>query len=134
MKALQLGIGLGLLIEALRKVIRSRPGYQRFIAHSRTGRAAGFLLDAVFLPSPYAAAFGGFVERITIYWWAAGGVASLVWEGLQAKLSLRRAEAAAAGELPADMSTTSLVGGGLIAGDSLAALGIGIFGLLKAIL
>jgi hypothetical protein len=31
------------------------------------------------------------------------------------------------------MSTMSLVGGGLIAGDSLAALGVGIFGLLKTV-
>jgi hypothetical protein len=32
------------------------------------------------------------------------------------------------------MSTTSLVGGGLIAGDSLAALSIGVYGLLKTLL
>jgi hypothetical protein len=32
------------------------------------------------------------------------------------------------------MSTTSLVGGGLIAGDALAALGIGLFGLGSALL
>ena len=36
--------------------------------------------------------------------------------------------------LPSDMSTTSLVGGGLIAGDSLAALGLGIAGLLATVL
>jgi hypothetical protein len=33
-------------------------------------------------------------------------------------------------ELPDDMSTASLLGGGLIAGDALAALGLGIVGLL----
>ena len=38
------------------------------------------------------------------------------------------------GEIPADMSTMSLVGGGLIAGDSLAALTLGILGLLKTLL
>jgi hypothetical protein len=32
--------------------------------------------------------------------------------------------------LPSDMSSTSLVGGGLIAGDALAALGLGVAGLL----
>jgi hypothetical protein len=32
------------------------------------------------------------------------------------------------------MSTTSLIGGGLIAGDSLAALTVGISGLLKTVL
>jgi hypothetical protein len=35
--------------------------------------------------------------------------------------------------LPEDMSTTSLVGGGLIAGDALAALGIGLVGLLSMV-
>jgi hypothetical protein len=39
-----------------------------------------------------------------------------------------------AGEVPADMSTASLVGGGLIAGDSLAALSVGILGLLQTLL
>jgi hypothetical protein len=32
------------------------------------------------------------------------------------------------------MSTMSLVGGGLIAGDSLAALGLGLYGLLQTVL
>jgi hypothetical protein len=41
--------------------------------------------------------------------------------------------AVANSEVPADMSTTSLVGGGLIAGDSLAALSVGIYGLLKTV-
>ncbi len=132
MTALKLGIGLGLLIELLRKLIRNRPGYQRFVAGSRAGRITGFLLDAVFLPSPYAAAFGGFVERITIFYWAAGGVVSLLWETLQSKRASNRAGPAAEA-LPADMSTTSLIGGGLIAGDSLAALGLGIYGLLKTL-
>jgi hypothetical protein len=35
--------------------------------------------------------------------------------------------------LPEDMSTPSLVGGGLIAGDALAALGLGIAGLLATL-
>jgi hypothetical protein len=37
-------------------------------------------------------------------------------------------------ELPEDMSTMSLVGGGLIAGDSLAALALGIWGLMHTVL
>ena len=37
-------------------------------------------------------------------------------------------------ELPADMSTTSLVGGGLIAGESLYTLGAGIASLLGTLL
>jgi hypothetical protein len=32
-----------------------------------------------------------------------------------------------------DMSTTSLIGGGLIAGDALAALGLGVAGLLATV-
>ena len=32
------------------------------------------------------------------------------------------------------MSTASLIGGGLIAGDALAALGLGIYGLLTTVL
>jgi hypothetical protein len=38
------------------------------------------------------------------------------------------------GELPEDMSATSLIGGGLIAGESLAALGIGLWGLLHTLM
>jgi hypothetical protein len=33
------------------------------------------------------------------------------------------------GELPSDMTSTSLFGGGLIAGDALAALGLGLIAL-----
>ncbi len=36
--------------------------------------------------------------------------------------------------LPSDMSTTSLLGGGLIAGDALAALGLGVVGLLATVI
>ena len=36
-------------------------------------------------------------------------------------------------DLPSDMSSTSLVGGGLIAGDALAALGLGLIGLLATV-
>jgi hypothetical protein len=35
--------------------------------------------------------------------------------------------------LPADMSTMSLIGGGLIAGESLAALSVGVYALLKTL-
>ena len=49
--------------------------------------------------------------------------------GLPAECATSAAEG-----LPSDMSTTSLVGGGLIAGDSLAALSVGIYGLLHTML
>jgi uncharacterized oligopeptide transporter (OPT) family protein len=132
MKALELGVALGLLIELARKLIKGRAGFKRMVARSRTGYAAGFLLDAVFLPSPYAYAFGGFVEFITLVWWAAGGVVATLFDVLQKKLARRARQEP--GALPADMSTMSLVGGGLIAGDALASVALGVYALLKAML
>jgi hypothetical protein len=85
------------------------------------------------LPNPYASAFGGFVKLQAVYWWAAGGISGSLFESFQSRLAARKPKAGEA-ELPADMSTTSLVGGGLIAGDSLAALSVGIILLLKTVL
>lgn len=131
--ALELGVLAGVLIEIARKLIKGRPRYQQFARNSRTGRIMDFLLDAVLLPSPYASSFGGFVELPTILWWAAGGVGGSLFDLLQARRAARRHTSAQA-DLPADMSTTSLLGGGLIAGDSLAALSVGIWGLLRTVL
>jgi len=133
MKALRFGILLGLLIDIARKLIKRTRRYQEFVKTSRGGRAADFALDAVILPSPYASSFGGFVELPTVLWWTAGGVGASVFNLVQARLASRRAQAAE-GELPSDMSTMSLVGGGLIAGDSLAALSVGLYGLLRTVL
>ena len=133
MKALRLGIVLGLLIDITRKLIKRIPGYQQAVETSRGGRAADFVLDAVVLPSPYASSFGGFVELPTVLWWTAGGVGASVYNLVQAKLAARSPQPAD-GQLPSDMSTMSLVGGGLIAGDSLAALSVGLYGLLKTVL
>ncbi len=62
---------------------------------------------------------------------AAGGVAGTLYEMLEPKF---RAKPQGGGdvELPADMSTVSLVCGGLIAGESLAALSVGIYGLITS--
>jgi OPT oligopeptide transporter protein len=134
LKALEIGVILGLAIEVLRKLIKGRPGYQQFASSSRVGRATDFCLDAVLLSSPYASSFGGIVELPTVLWWTAGGLASALYNGLKAR-SVARAVAESGQEgLPPDMSTTSLVGGGLIAGDSLAALTVGLYGLLTTIL
>jgi len=133
MKALRLGIALGLLIEIARKLIKRSRRYQHAVQTTQTGRAADFLLDAVLLASPYASSFGGFVELPTILWWAAGGVWSSLFDVVQAKRAARRPHSAS-GQLPSDMSTMSLVGGGLIAGDSLAALTKGLYGLLRTVL
>jgi hypothetical protein len=128
LQALRLGISIGLLMEIFRKLIKNRPRFREFAAQSRTGRAVSFLLDAVFLPSPYAFAFGGFVELSWIYWWALGGVTASLFEVVEGWLFPRAKKSE--GELPSDMSTMSLVGGGLIAGDALAALAIGVYGIL----
>jgi len=124
--AIWIGVAIGLVIEILRKVIKSRAAYQRFVASSGTGFSVDFLLDAVLLPSPYASSFGGFVNLPTSAWFAAGGAAASAWNSLPKKRD-------SANELPSDMSTTSLVGGGLIAGDALAALGLGLAGLLATV-
>jgi hypothetical protein len=133
MKALELGIGLGLLIEITRKLLHNHTAYKRFSAGSRFGRITSFLLDAVLLPSPYAYAFGGFVEFRSVVWWAIGGICASVFETLRPRFS-NRARKPLENGLPSDMSTTSLIGGGLIAGDALAALTIGVYGLLRAML
>jgi len=129
MTALQIGLGLGLFIEIARKLFKRSSGFQRFAQSSRSGRITDFLVDAVFLPSPYASAFGGFVEIPAVLWWTAGGVGASLFDAFQAQRAARRPKPVG-GELPADMSTMSLVGGGLIAGDSLAALSVGIYMLL----
>ncbi len=134
MKALWLGVAIGLVIEILRKLIKRSPRYRAWIARSRKGFAFDFCLDSFFLSSPYASSFGGFVELPTVLWWCAGGTAGSAFSTWQEKRQRAQTAAAEGSALPADMSTTSLVGGGLIAGDSLAALSIGIAGLLRTVL
>jgi hypothetical protein len=133
MKALQFGILLGLLIDVARKLIKRSRRYQQAVKTTRAGRAADFVLDAVVLPSPYASSFGGFVELPTVLWWTAGGAGASLFDLAQARRASRRPQSAD-GQLPSDMSTMSLVGGGLIAGDSLAALSVGLYGLARALL
>jgi uncharacterized oligopeptide transporter (OPT) family protein len=128
MKALRLGITIGLLIEIARKLIKNNAAYKRFSQASFPGKTFDFVLDAVLLCSPYASSFGGFVELPAVLWWTAGGIGGSLYE--QATKKFTTPKRVAEGELPADMSTTSLVGGGLIAGDSLAALTIGLIGLV----
>lgn len=101
--AIVLGVVLGLAIEVLRKRLRPR----------------SFVVDAILLPSPYAMSLGGFVNLPVALWFGAGGVLA----------SLLERRAGTRSGLPPDMSGTSLAGGGLIAGDALAALAIGLAGL-----
>src|SRR4030095_4233374 len=128
-----LGVGIGFATELARKIIKSRERYKRFVAGSKLGFSTDFLLDAVVLPSPYASSFGGFLNLLTSTWCAAGGVLASIMNTARewtAKSAKRRDKAAA---LPEDMNTPSLIGGGLIAGDALAALGLGLAGLLATV-
>jgi hypothetical protein len=125
--AILIGMGIGFGTEFLRKWLKSRPGYQAFVAGSKAGFATDFALDAVLLPSPYATSFGGFVNLHTSAWFAAGGTVSSLIN------TLKPPAQANGDELPSDMSSTSLVGGGLIAGDALAALGLGVAGLMAVL-
>ncbi|WP_243392835.1 OPT/YSL family transporter [Kinneretia aquatilis] len=122
-QAILIGVLIGFATELLRKIIKANKGYQRFAAGSKAGFATDFMLDAVVLPSPYASSFGGFVNLHTSMWFAAGGVISSAINTLAPKPK------AGEEQLPDDMSSTSLVGGGLIAGDALAALGLGLAGM-----
>jgi uncharacterized oligopeptide transporter (OPT) family protein len=126
--AIALGLAIGLVLQALRVFVRSRPGCARLAAAGRSGRAAEFAVDAVLLPSPYALSFGGFVNLHTSLWFGAGGIASSAFAAWAGQRASRRRSA-----LPADMSSTSLVGGGLIAGDALAALGLGVAALFGTV-
>lgn len=132
MQALMFGLVLGLAIEVGRKRLLRSGAYQRFTQGGPLGRMTGFVIDAVIIPSPYASSFGGFVEIPTVLWWTAGGACGTLYNVLAAR---RHAAAGGSNEgaLPSDMSTTSLVGGGLIAGDSLAALTLGVMGLAAAL-
>ena len=125
--ALWLGFGIGFGTEIARKLLARWQTYRRFIGASAAGSIVGWLVDAVLLSSPYASSTGGFLEISTAAWFAAGSL-------LTSLLSPRRAPVATPEEhgdaLPEDMSTPSLIGGGLIAGESLYTLGAAIAALL----
>ena len=131
MFALKIGVVIGLVTEVLRKLMKGSSAYQRFAKKDLAGKTTDFVLDAFLLPSPYASSFGGFVELTTSAWFAAGGVIASIYDTVNQ--SFRPAASASAKAMPEDMSTPSLVGGGLIAGDSLAALSIGAYGLIKTL-
>jgi uncharacterized oligopeptide transporter (OPT) family protein len=125
--AIWIGLGIGFATELARKLIKSRVAYQRFVTAGKLGFCADFVLDAAMLPSPYASSFGLFLNLATSAWFAAGGAFGSLMNSMPKKKD-------AADVLPADMSTSSLIGGGLIAGDAIAALGLGIAGLLATVL
>jgi uncharacterized oligopeptide transporter (OPT) family protein len=128
--AIVIGIAIGFIVQVVRKWLFAHAAYRRFVHGGNVGAATDFVIDAVLLPSPYAYSFGTFLSLATSSWFAIGGVLTSItrWLG-QRGAPPRRSD----DTLADDMSTTSLIGGGLIAGDALAALGLGIVGLLSTL-
>ena len=125
--AIWIGVATGFLIELVRKIVFSS---QRWLAYKKTrsGHVVDFVLDSSVLASPYALSFGGFFNLPTSLWLGAGGVVAGL---IDARTASGKAERPPGDdeELPSDMTGTSLFGGGLIAGDALAALGLGLIAL-----
>ena len=128
--ALEIGLAIGLVTEILRKLLKNWGAYKRWVASGQIGFGADFMIDAVILPSPYASSFGGFVDFASSLWLGVGGILASYAETVKGEV---KSLGSKADDLPDDMSTNALVGGGLIAGDSLAALGVGIHGLLTTL-
>jgi len=84
------------------------------------------VLDTIILPGPYASSLGGFVEFPTALWYGLGGVFSSMWTWAAQRYGRRGDDMQ-----PADMDTMSLIGGGLIAGEAIAFLTLGIIGLVS---
>ena len=129
-----LGIVLGLVIQIIRKVLQRSAGYQAWRTQSATNKTIDFILDALIIASPYASSFGGFVDFTTSVWFGLGGIfASLFnWAEERRRVGHVSGSPGEGEALPEDMSTTSLVGGGLIAGESLFALFLGLSGLIAS--
>jgi len=127
--AIWLGVAIGFVVQAIRLRVFSSARYRQWAAGGRGAKALDWTLDAVVLPSPYAYSFGTFFGLATSAWFAAGGVLAAIGEFIRARRGRRPEDEG----LPPDMSTVSLLGGGLIAGDALAALGLGIAGLLATL-
>jgi len=125
--AILIGMLIGFATELLRKLILPSRRWQAVRTGSKAGYAADFVLDTIVIPSPYASSFGGFVNLPPALWFGAGGIIASLINTFKPKAEPDEAA------LPSDMSATSLVGGGLIAGDALAALGLGIAGLLAVL-
>jgi hypothetical protein len=131
--ALLIGLGYGLVVQIARKLLKESQAYRSFLAGAKksaepakrwTGMVVDFSVDALLLSSPYAFSFGGFVDVATVFWFAVGGVAC-------SSINFWAQQSAKPGEeLPEEIGTTFLVGGGLIAGDALWALMLGMWGLM----
>ena len=72
--AIWIGVAIGFVTEVLRKLIKSRAAYRRFVAAPAADSPPTSCSTPSLLPSPYASSFGGFVNLPTSAWFAAGGV------------------------------------------------------------
>jgi len=135
--ALLIGLIFGITVQILRKLMKENASYKSYLARMkqstvpgerRKGLVVDFIVDVLLLSSPYAFSFGGFVDVPTVFWFAVGGVVC-------SSINFFTQRAAKPGEeMPEEIGTTFLVGGGLIAGDALYALAIGMWGLLALLL
>jgi len=125
-----IGLVVGIVIETTRKLLKASPKWKAFKEGSKQGAVIEFIVDTVIVPSPYASSFGGFVELTTSLWFGGGGILSSLWNEADERNKKNAPKVAGEEDLPEDMSTTSLMGGGLIAGESLAALALGVVGLV----
>ncbi|HEY4747426.1 MAG TPA: OPT/YSL family transporter, partial [Steroidobacteraceae bacterium] len=126
LKLMALGIAIGLVIQLVRLALKRSAAYQAWKDRNAATKTADFVIDTVLLPGPYASSLGGFVEFPTALWYGVGGAFSSVWNWVADRASRGKDSGQ-----PRDMDTMSLVGGGLIAGEALAFLSLGIIGLLS---
>jgi uncharacterized oligopeptide transporter (OPT) family protein len=124
-----IGVIFGIVINLIRKYALKSPRYVAWKDKNVTNQAFDFVIDGVLLASPYASSFGGFVDFRTSIWWGLGGMFSSTFNWHKA----RRAPPVASDKaLPEDMSTMSLFGGGMIAGESLFITYLAISGLIES--
>ncbi len=129
-----MGVVLGVVIQTIRKILQKSASYQAWRVKSATTKTVDFTLDAFIIASPYASSFGGFVDFTTSLWFGLGGIFASIFNWVEARRRVGPTSGSPGeGEaMPEDMSTTSLVGGGLIAGESLYALFLGLSGLVAS--
>jgi hypothetical protein len=126
-----LGIVIGIIIQSIRKALGKSAVYQAWRVAKPTNKIVDFVLDALLIASPYASSFGGFVGFTTSLWFGLGGIFASMFNWFVDREKKRISGSPGEGKaLPEDMSSTSLVGGGLIAGESLFALFLGLSGLI----
>ena len=126
-----LGVLIGVVIQSIRKLLQRSKAYQKWRTLSPLNKTIDFIVDALLLASPYASSFGGFVEFPTSLWFGLGGIFASVFNWAeQRKMRAAGGSPGEGEEQIDDMSTTSLVGGGLIAGEALFFLTVGIIGMI----